>query len=208
MIDFIKQIYSGKTLGRFLFNQAVMGNCSQLSGAVLDIAGGERPSYLKYLPNKINIVQTDILNSNRKVDMDKPLPFSDNEFENVFLFNAIYIAKNPTDLLKEIHRVLCPGGKVYVSSPLISGEIPEPHDYARYTAEKFKILFEEAKFNNIRIDRVGGRFASAFNLLHSFYIFNTVRLFAYGIALCIDKITINQQSRYPAPIQYFITAVK
>ncbi|MFT3702035.1 MAG: class I SAM-dependent methyltransferase [Agriterribacter sp.] len=43
------------------------------------------------------------------------IPFLDNSFDKVFCINVIYFWDKPADHLKEIHRVLKPGGKFYAS---------------------------------------------------------------------------------------------
>ena len=43
------------------------------------------------------------------------IPFPDNSFDKVFCINVIYFWEQPADHLKEIFRVLKPGGKFYTS---------------------------------------------------------------------------------------------
>lgn len=43
------------------------------------------------------------------------IPFADNSFDKVFCINVIYFWEQPADHLKEIYRVLKPGGKFYIS---------------------------------------------------------------------------------------------
>lgn len=43
------------------------------------------------------------------------IPFPDNSFDKVFCVNVIYFWEQPADHLKEIYRVLKPGGKFYTS---------------------------------------------------------------------------------------------
>ena len=43
------------------------------------------------------------------------IPFPDNSFDKVFCINVIYFWEQPADHLKEIYRVLKPGGKFYTS---------------------------------------------------------------------------------------------
>ena len=48
-----------------------------------------------------------------------PLPFEDNIFDSVVSFQVIEHIKDDATYLKEIHRVLKPGGKAYISTPNI-----------------------------------------------------------------------------------------
>jgi ubiquinone/menaquinone biosynthesis C-methylase UbiE len=43
------------------------------------------------------------------------IPFADNSFDKVFCINVIYFWEQPADHLKEIYRVLKPGGTFYTS---------------------------------------------------------------------------------------------
>jgi len=202
--DFIKQIYRGKTLGRILFNGAVSNKCMELEGKVFDIAGGNSPSYLKFIPKKIELVSADVLHGGINVDMNRPLPFKDEEFDGVLFFNAIYIAENPLFTMQEARRVLKKGGHLYLSSPFIANEMPEPHDYVRFTYEGLGGLFEEAGFSSIKIERLGDRFSVVAHILHPFFIFNTMRLCVYTTAILIDRLIPKKlRERHPLPISYF-----
>ena len=167
---------SGKTIGRVFFNEAVKGIDLKLSGRVLDLAGGNSPSYVPLLPKALELVRTDITASPgvTKVDINEPLPFPDNSFDAVFLFNALYAAEEPALLAREVHRVLKPGGSWYVASPFVANEMPEPHDYVRFTAEGLERLCKNAGFSAVQITRMGERATAATQLLHPFFLFNVV----------------------------------
>jgi len=205
---FISEIYKGKTLGRILFNLEVQRACKDVSRKTLDLAGGNIPSYLRFLPEGINLISSDIKNSSKFIDINKPLPFSDEEFYNIFFFNALYIAEDPQRLLLEVNRVLARDGKLFISSPFLVAEMPEPHDYARYTAEKIESMLRIANFKSLKIRRVGGRFSASVNLLHDFLFFKIIRLIAYSLAVWLDGVTDRFQSNHPAPILYFVEATK
>ena len=48
-------------------------------------------------------------------DLNQKLPFENNYADNIFLFNVICIVENPQNLLKEIYRVLKPGGVFFIN---------------------------------------------------------------------------------------------
>jgi len=202
---------SGKTIGRIFFNEEVRASSAHLSGRVLDIACGRSPSYARLLPEGIDLVRTDRTASPgvTAVDMNKPLPFGDASFDAVLLFNALYAAENPESLAREIHRVLKQGGVCHLSSPFVANEMPEPHDYLRFTAEGLERLFRNAGFSSISIKRMGERATAATQLLHPFFLFNVVRMFAYPFALFLDKlIPRSVKTAHPSPIGYFVRATK
>ena len=202
---------SGKTVGRIFFNEAVRRECAQLSGRVLDLAGGKSPSYLPLLPRTIELVRTDITASEGvvRVDINARLPFPDKSFDAVFLFNALYAAENPESLAQEVHRVLKPGGVWFISSPFVANEMPEPHDYLRFTAEGLERIFRDAGFSSVSIKRMGERATAATQLLHPFFLFNIVRMFVYPLALIVDTLIVSSvRGAHPSPIGYFVRATK
>ncbi|HEY4514291.1 MAG TPA: methyltransferase domain-containing protein [Candidatus Paceibacterota bacterium] len=202
---------SGKTIGRIFFNEAVRQKCSALSGRVLDLAGGASPSYLPLLPRGLVLVRTDLTAAPgvEAVDINSPLPFPDAAFDAVLLFNALYAAEDPAKLAREICRVLKPGGVWYLASPFIANEMPEPHDYLRYTAEGLKRLCAQAGFSSVSIARLGERASAAVQIKHPFYLFNIVRAIIYPLAIFADMlIPDSAKSAHPTPIGYFVRSTK
>ncbi|MDO8552915.1 MAG: methyltransferase domain-containing protein [bacterium] len=211
ILSAISGALSGKTIGRVYFNEAVRGVVPGLSGRVLDLAGGKSPSYLPLLPNSIELVRTDITASPgvTKVDINEPLPFPDKSFDAVFLFNALYATEDPSRLAGEIHRVLKPGGSWYLASPFVANEMPEPHDYLRFTAEGLERLCHSAGFSSVEIVRLGERATAATQLLHPFFLFNVIRALVYSLALLFDMlIPSSVKTTHPSPIGYFVRATK
>ena len=201
----------GKSLGRILFNNAIRVYCENLSGHVLDVAGGATPSHLPYLPQSIDLVRTDLRAAPGVIalDMNTPLPFPDGSFDAVLCFNALYIADDPTALAREVHRILRKGGAWYVSSPFIANEMPEPHDYRRLTAEGLEKVFQGARFTSTDIHRIGERGSAAAGILNPFFIFNVVRALLYPAALFFDWLVPARVRReHPTPIGYFCIAIK
>lgn len=202
---------SGKTIGRVFFNEAISRHAAPLSGRILDIAGGASPSYLKYLPSSFDLVRSDIAASPGVValDMNQPLPFASDSFDGVFLFNALYAAEDPDAVAREIFRVLKPGGTWLIASPFIANEMPEPHDYVRFTAEGLERLCRRAGFEDISIERLGDRASAATQLLHPFFLFNIVRAVLYPLAILGDRlIPTSVRDAHPAPLSYFVCAKK
>lgn len=202
---------SGKTIGRVFFNEAVRNITAGLKGRVLDLAGGKSPSYVPLLPKGIELVRTDIVASAGvvPVDINEPLPFPSGSFDVVFLFNALYAAEEPAMLAKEIHRVLKPGGSWFLSSPFIANEMPEPHDYVRYTAEGLERLCRGAGFSAIIIERMGERASAAVQILHPFFLFRIIRALVFPLALLFDRLVpVSTRRVHPTPIAYMVRCTK
>ena len=64
----------------------------------------------------------------------------------------------PGRVLDEIHRVLKPGGRLYLTAPQGWPEHQQPHDYFRFTRYSLRSLLESAGFGEISIDALGGYF--------------------------------------------------
>lgn len=209
LFSFVSQIYRGKTLARILFNRMVEKYAREIHGDTLDLAAGDTPSYSRLLPRGINLLSSDLAAPSRTVDANKKLQFSDHTFDTVLFFNALYIVEDPHRTLAEIRRVLRPGGTVLLSSPFLAGEMPEPRDFYRFTAEGLARALTRAGFPDPHIERYGERFSAAVNLLHPFFLFNTARLIAYPLALLLDTLVpYGLRERHPAPLGYFCIARK
>lgn len=201
----------GKSIGRTLFNWQVAENCKGITGCVLDLGSGKKPSYHRYLPKDIKIVSTDLVGDGEmviSVDLNNPLPFADRSQKNIFLFNSIYILEDRIKTLKEIFRILDAGGKLFVSSPFVNPEIPEPHDYCRLTYEGIERELRTAGFTDSTILRIGGRASAAASLVSPYLRFNFLRFLVFGFCLFLDRKTKKLDVKHPAPIMYFCIVQK
>lgn len=210
--DFIKQIFQGKTIYRILFNWLVKDKSALISGKVVDIAGGAAASYYHYLPKDIEIIKTNCFPGpgiDQVVDFERVLPFDTNSVDTILFFNALYIIKEPEIVIREMYRILKPGGSLLIASPFIAAEMREPHDYQRLTYEGIEAVITKIGFSSYEIIRFGDRCTSCAYLLHSFFVFNIIRMVVYACALvgdyCIPR---KMKNTYPAPLGYFCVAKK
>ena len=207
----VRGALAGKTIGRTIFNEFVRVRCTSLSGRVLDLGGGKNPSYLPLLPRGISLTRSDRESSEgvARVDFNEELPFSNAEFDSVLIFNALYIAEDSESLLREIYRVLKRDGTLFLASPFIANEMPEPHDYLRFTAEGLTHVLKRAGFSDIAVERMGERASATVQIRHPFYVSNFVRAFVYPFAILVDRlIPASARFAHPMPIGYFVRAKK
>ncbi|MDO8574879.1 MAG: class I SAM-dependent methyltransferase [bacterium] len=212
-VKLFKETRRGKTIARTLFNMEIARQVKNVGGVVVDLGGGKNPSYERFWhikPEKF--IKVDINEKTEPdivADLNKTLPFSNDFADAVFLFSVIYILKNPADVLKEINRVLKPGGTLFLSSPFIFNEAREPDDYWRFTSEGLEKLLKDSGFKEFLIIPVGERFSAAAYLTSPFLIFWPIKFLFYCLALFFDKlIPKNLKLKQPCPIGYFVKAEK
>jgi len=140
--------FSRKNLYEFISSSA-----SNLSGSNADClnigSGGEVEAILR--SHELRLTSID-LDADRRPDivMDAcDLKFSDGTFDAVLMFEVLEHVPTPHLAAAEIHRVLKPGGYLYLSTPFVFGIHDAPHDYFRYTKFGLQFLFKE--FDDLKI---------------------------------------------------------
>jgi SAM-dependent methyltransferase len=100
------------------------------------------------------------------------LPFADGVFDVVVSQEVLEHVRNPFQAMREMGRVLKPGGLVYCQVPFIIGYHPGPRDYWRFTREGIREMAEQAglecKETNISVGPGTGFYRIAVELLATF----------------------------------------
>lgn len=175
----------GKPIGRARMN-VLLQEKLKLHGSVLELGGGENPSYLKGIRTEsmkwINADQMQV-----PIDLEKPLPYEGNQFDFVIAVNLLEHIFNYDLLIQESCRVLKNTGKSYWIVPLLVCYHPDPHDYFRYTVESLTKVFERHGYQ-IQVSPVGGMFQAAIVQLDPLLKWRILSVPAYGLALVLDLI--------------------
>lgn len=211
-LDFIQQTIKGRTLYRILFQQEVFHAQNFVTGKVLDIGSGGKPSYEKYLPKNIEYIKTDYREKDgidKVVNFNDRLPFEAGTIDTVFLFHNLYIANDPKATLAEVNRVLKKGGHVLISNPFGVNVMAEPNDFGRLTKQGLDKLLAEAEFEVIKVKQIGDRFSVIAYALHAFFLIWPIRIIFNSVALVCDKlIPSGMRKNHPFPLGYFYVARK
>lgn len=111
----------------------------QFKGDLIDIGCGSKPYRELFVCNSylgLDIENPGHSHVNSDVDIffdGKTLPFSNESKDGVLCFEVFEHVFELENLLQEINRVLKPGAKLLITTPLIFGEHEAPSDFGRYT---------------------------------------------------------------------------
>lgn len=108
----------------------------RLSGRCLDLGGGEITSYQEYM-DVDGVLETVNINPDFRPDMvadlNMPLPIQNEQYDAVISFNTLEHVENDELALREILRVLKPGGGFHLLVPFLYRVHGSPSDYHRHT---------------------------------------------------------------------------
>lgn len=86
------------------------------------------------------------------------MPIEDNCFDAVLCTEVLEHLEWPRESIQEIYRVIKPGGRLFVTTPMSHPEHQIPYDYFRYTSYGLQSVCEKAGFVDVKIKSFGGMF--------------------------------------------------
>jgi SAM-dependent methyltransferase len=132
-------------------------------GRFLDCGCGDVPYYAWYreLVSEVTCVDWGASlhgrsHLDREVDLNGVLPFAEASFDTVLLADVLEHIALPERLLRELFRVLSPGGKLLITVPFLYQVHEAPHDYFRYTQFALERLCNDAGFARAEVHAYGG----------------------------------------------------
>jgi SAM-dependent methyltransferase len=149
--------FYGCSLHRQLLNEAIRGSSCLAQGLVLDV-GSRNRRYDSFLTGARKIIAVDLKPESGKdvIAADaRALPFGREVFDAVVSFEVFEYVLDMPRVIKEVARVLKPGGVFIFSVPFLDpvhGDV----DNVRYTEKSWRI-FLDAYFNIRECILLGGR---------------------------------------------------
>ncbi len=199
-----------KSVSRTLLYERLAPVLRSLDGRILDLASSQTPSYRAFFaPDRTRVTSADRgpAEGRAEADFDRPLPFEDAAFDHALCLNALYIARDPAFTLRELQRVVKPGGSIVIATPFVFPEAREPHDYVRWTSEGLEQLFADAGLGRIETVPFGGHFTSALYIVEPFLRLAALQYAARRVAITLDRFVPERYRRArPCPLGYLVVA--
>jgi SAM-dependent methyltransferase len=129
-------------------------------GAVLDVGCGARP-YENLFPDS-SYTGIDVEHSGRSADYKRPdvyfdglsIPYDEASFDSVICTQVLEHSVDPDALLREMCRVLRPGGRLLITVPFMWGLHEVPFDFRRYSMFGLPRVVEAAGLRVLHIDQL------------------------------------------------------
>ncbi len=155
---YFRLIKSPNSMFRTLEYERIRG--ISLKGLTLDVGGGEINSYLNLfkIEGKVDSVNIDPkMAPTFLLDLNEKLVIPDNYYDNVISLNTLEHIYRDEFAIREIHRVLKPGGKAIIVVPFLYRLHGSPSDFHRHTAYWWEKIFISTGFgkDTIKIDPLG-----------------------------------------------------
>jgi SAM-dependent methyltransferase len=161
-----------------------------LKGRLLDLGCGNQP-YRPFLPPGVEYVGLDYpptraaLNPRVRPEIygdARSLPFAGHSFDGALCFQVLEHVDRPDAVIREIGRVLKPGGLAVLSAPFCYNLHMEPFDFYRFSPYGLKALLEKNGFGVHHLRGQGGIGALMVQMFHN-WLFSGLSRQARGKAL-------------------------
>jgi SAM-dependent methyltransferase len=131
---------------------------------VLDAGAGGQPyrnlfEHCRYESADFQMVAKTYARSTYVCNLEN-IPVEDDRFDAIVMNQVIEHLQQPIVVLKELHRVLKPGGTMICSGPLFYEEHEQPYDYYRFTQYGWRYLVEKSGFSLLRLEWLEGYFGT------------------------------------------------
>jgi SAM-dependent methyltransferase len=132
-----------------------------LEGELIDVGSGQQP-YAGYFAHVKRKWSCDYDAQRGNVDFECPadaVPMPDSSLDSVLCTEVLEHVPDPLAVWREFNRLLRPGGKVLLATPMYWPGHEEPYDFYRYPEFGLRRLVQESGFELVRIIPRGGVWA-------------------------------------------------
>jgi SAM-dependent methyltransferase len=169
---------AGVFMNPFYFARA--GLCSamkdfapELSGALLDVGCGSKPYRTLFSVETYTGLDLDSEHTRQLGVADQyydggQFPFADDTFDAVLCNQVLEHIFEPKEFLREILRVLKPGGRLLLTVPFVWDEHEQPADYSRYSSFGLEALLSGAGFRILKQKKLCADAAAIFQMLNAY----------------------------------------
>lgn len=138
-----------------LFIEASLLQCAEyVHGKLLDVGCGRKPYKDTHFSNAASYCGVDFLSENSQPDIVASaldLPLEAQSFDTIVSTEVLEHVPDPLRALREMHRVLKPGGHLILSTPMYWPRHEVPYDFFRYPYDGLLYLVKESGFELVRI---------------------------------------------------------
>jgi SAM-dependent methyltransferase len=208
-------------LARWLRDEAGRARLRQPKPRLLDVGCGIKPYEPFFAGAVAEYVGVDVANPAAELEGTvEEIPVADESFDVVLCTQTLEHAEDPRRAVRELRRVVAPGGRVLASTHGVQVYHPNPDDYWRWTHAGLERLFREnASWSDVTVTPGSGTTACIGMLVSTYIALLAKRVHAPGagepliaavnaLARTIDRSS--SQLRRPQPgtifANYHVTA--
>ncbi len=151
----------GAFIATHLIERSIAGLAPRLGGELIDVGCGQQP-YRGYFSHARSVVACDFDGARGKVDFTCPahaIPVEAGSFDAVLCTEVLEHVPDPLAVWREFFRILRPGGRVLLATPMYWPPHELPHDFYRYPEHGLRYLAVTAGFEIQEVWPRGGRWA-------------------------------------------------
>ena len=161
-----------------------------LHGRVLDVGGGTRKSsYLSLLriDGELESLNIDPERAPTFVaDLNKPLPIASSTYDTILSLNTLEHVRDDVFALREMTRILKPGGRMLIFVPFLYRVHGSPSDFHRHPKPWWDAVLRELGCEPTITSIGGSRYLAAYALAEPGRFHAPFRLFMFGFE-AIDR---------------------
>lgn len=177
--NFVTIHFTLDNLDRFVVRKSILRalqeNLPDFKGRLLDVGCGKMP-YKDYIFKHSPITEYVGLDIETAIKYDArvradfswdgvTMPFEKEAFDTIMATEVLEHCPAPDVTLKEVMRVLKPGGRFFFTTPFLWNLHEVPFDEYRYTPFSMERLLRDAGFRQVQVKAAGGWHASMAQML-------------------------------------------